>query len=222
MAPEEEYQAAKWLKVPVLAEAEEFARLFERLKSFSLHLLGRPAKESCLQISPEAFLASIRSWNAKLQSGLAPTMDDCRSVLASALSADPDCLRMQALADGRSIVKIRRPVIQVQAHFFSFSSEEKSFHSMVFGKESLFWGIQFSYPQIFMDSGEPKKVDGSFANTALFQEIRRWARDETRATPFLVGEEKINVPIRLGKSCFSWIRRHPQLLRCNLGVADAS
>lgn len=92
---------------------------------------------------------------------------------------------------------------------------------MVFGQTSLFWGVQFSYPQIFMDSGDPKKVDGSFANTSLFQEIRRWARDETRATPFLFQGERINVPIRLGKNCFSWINRHPQLLQYNLGVADA-
>lgn len=221
--PEKEgdYQAAKWLKVPVLADAEEFAALFQRLGSFGLYLLGTPAAESSLQITPEAFLFAVRGWIGKLQAGFAPSMSDCRTVLAAALTSDPECLWMQELSQGRTLMKIRRPVIQVQAHFFSYSPDEKSFHSMVFGKESIFWGVQFSYPQIFMESGEPRKVDSSFANSALFQEIRRWSRDETRATPFLIGEERVNVPIRLGKRCFSWIAHHPQLVKYNLGVADA-
>lgn len=215
------YQAAKWLKVPVLADAEEIASLFKRLGLAEIYLLGTPAEKNSLHITQETFLASIQRWTDMLQSGSAPTMADCKATLASALTSDPECLWMQELSDGRVLMKIRRPVIQIQAHFFAFSPEEKSFHSMVFGKESVFWGIQFSYPQVFMESEEPKKVDGSFANSALFQEIRQWARDETRATPFLFGEEKINVPIRLGKKCFSWIARHPQLLKFNLGVAGA-
>ncbi len=217
----DEYQAAKWLKVPVLAEPEEFARLFEKLKNFQLFHLGTPAEIEALRIEKEAFLASVGNWTAMLQTGRAPAMADCRSVLAAALTSDPGDLRMQALPDGRYLAKIKRPVIQVQAHFFTVSLEEKRVHSMVFGKESIFWGVQFSYPQIFMDAGEPKKVDASFANTALFQEIRRWARDETRATPFLIGDERVNAPIRLGKNCFSWICRHPQLLQCKLGVVHA-
>jgi len=216
------YEAAKWLKVPVLADVAEFASLFQRLGDVGLYLLGVPGSESSLQISLSAFLASIEEWTKLLQTGGAPTMADCRSTLASALTCDSTCLWMQRLSDGRSLVKIRRPVIQLQAHFFSVDCEEKRFHSMVLGKESIFWGIQFSYPQIFMESGTPRKVDGSFTNSALFQEIRRWARDETRATPFLLDGEKINVPIRLGKSCFSWIARHPQLKKRNLGVVDAS
>src|SRR5690606_29212441 len=122
----EEYQAAKWLKVPVLASAEEFAGLFKRLGGFSLYRLGTPGKEDGLQITQDAFLDAVRRWIERLQAGQAVAMSDCRAVLACALSADPECLRLKSLSDGRSLVKIRRPVIQLQAHFFSFSQDEKS------------------------------------------------------------------------------------------------
>jgi len=45
----------------------------------------------------------------------------------------------------------------------------------------------------------------------LFQKIKVWIRDNTRATPFLVDGERKNVPMRLGKKCFSWINTHPGL-----------
>ncbi len=215
------YEAAKWLKIPVLADASELASLFKRLGEIKLYLLGSPAAQSDLCLSHETFLSAVQSWTDKLQRGECPSMADFRSTLASAMTLSSDCLWLQELQGGRYLAKIKQPVVQIQAHFFTFAREEKTFHSMVFGKESIFWGVQFSYPQIFMDpeSGEPKKVDDSFINTALFQEIRRWARDETRATPFLIDDEKINVPIRLGKNCFSWIAKHPQLSLHNLEVA---
>jgi hypothetical protein len=217
------YEAAKWLKLPVLADASELAFLFKRLGEIELYLLGTPSSKSELCLSQDFFLSAVQSWTDKLQRGESPTMADLRSTLACAMTSQSDCLWLQELQGERYLAKIRQPVVQIQAHFFTFAQEEKTFHSMVFGKESIFWGVQFSFPQIFMDpqSGEFKKVDSSFVNSALFQEIRRWSRDETRATPFLIGDEQINVPIRLGKNCFSWIAKHPQLAVHNLGVAHA-
>lgn len=219
------YEAAKWLKVPVLADAEEIASLLARLERISrtieLYRLGAPALQEELQIAPNAFLAAVARWNEGLQRGEAPSQKDLRTTLACAMTLDRNDLWLQKFPDSRCLVKISRPVVQIQAHYFTFSPDEKAFHSMVFGQKSIFWGLQFSYPQIFMDQGEPRKVDDSFENSALFREIRLWARNETRAVPFLIGEEKINVPFRLGKNCFSWIGKHPQLQEWKLRVADA-
>ncbi len=218
------YEAAKWLKIQVLADASEIASLFQRLGAIELYLLGTPSPQEELCFSQESFLAAVQRWTDKLQRGEALSQADFRSTLACGMTLDRDCFWLQELQGERFLAKIKQPVVQIQAHFFTVAQEEKTFHSMVFGKESIFWGVQFSYPQIFMDpqSGDFKKVDSSFINTKLFQEIRRWSRDETRATPFLLRDEKINVPIRLGKNCFSWISKHPQLAINNLGVVHAS
>jgi hypothetical protein len=61
------------------------------------------------------------------------------------------------------------------------------------------------------------EVDESL-NAQLFQKIKQWVRDTTRATPFVVDGKKTNVPIRLGKTSFSWIHNHPQLIQQKIGV----
>jgi hypothetical protein len=83
---------------------------------------------------------------------------------------------------------------------------------MSMGVKAIFWGIQISYPQIYQD---PKSMEllkvGESNNSELFALVRSWVRDATRPTPFVVSGMKTNVPIRLGKQCFSWIGAHPQL-----------
>jgi hypothetical protein len=53
---------------------------------------------------------------------------------------------------------------------------------------------------------------------ALFRKIQLWSREATRATPFVLEGKRINVPIRIGKNCLSWIGNHPQLQSQNIGV----
>jgi hypothetical protein len=114
------------------------------------------------------------------------------------------------------LIKPIRPVIQLQGHHFFYSTLDEKFHPMVLGPDSVTWGIQFSYPQIYQhpQSHLYAKVDDSldFPNTALFRRLTQWMREHTTATPFIVQEKRTNSPIRLGKKCFSWIAKHPQLV----------
>jgi hypothetical protein len=218
-------EASKWLKTPVLADAEEIAGLFLRLGSFELYPLGSLLKPDALSLSQGQFLTALSGWIEGLKNGRQPTSAELKPILACALTQDAHAVSFKTFETKGTLVQIERPAILVQAHYFSYSSEENTFHSMVLGKESVFWGIQFSYPQIFLDQtdGAYREVDDSHANTALFKEIRRWSRDETRATPFILGNGgRINVPIRLGKRCFSWIHQHPQLQAKGLKVVHAS
>lgn len=211
------YQASKYLKYQVLCEVDELARLFERLQSFSIYpLTGLTDGE---EIEKRAFLSEYGSWIQELKEGRLPTDGQLRKVLACAWTAEKEALWKQEVPGKRYLVKMAKPLIQVQAHFFTYSSLDGVFRPMTMGPHNIFWGLQFSFPQIYQ---HPKTMEllevEEGLNSELFQKIKVWVRDETRPTPFLVGEKRTNVPIRLGKSCFSWIHQHPQLQEQKIGV----
>jgi hypothetical protein len=214
------YEAAKWLKVSLLADDQEFASLFSLLGDFFLFPLGRLISPGEKFLSRDLFLEETRRWKEKLIDQQVPLRSDLQKVVASALSVDEESVYLQEISEEKSLVKIRRPVIQIQAHFFTYSKEEKAIYSGVFGRESIFWGVQFSYPQIFFDPEEQahKKVDESISNTRLFRTLQRWVRTATKPLFFLMDGERRVAPFRLGKNCFSWIRRHPQIIAQGLEI----
>ena len=119
------------------------------------------------------------------------------------------------------MVKVCEPIVQIQVHQMSYSPVDGEFRPMVMSRESIFWGLQFSFPQIYQDpkSLELLEVEEGI-NLELFQSVRRWIRDNTAPTPMVVGGGRVNLPIRLGKKCFSWINNHPQLKAKQLSVLE--
>lgn len=211
------YQASKYLKFQVLCDAEELSALFEQLPPFWIYLLTGVGDGE--QISHEQFLKTYGSWIEGLKRGIVPSDAELRKLLASAWSADLDALWKQQVGEGRFLIKMAKPLVHVQAHFFTYSSLDGVFRPMTMGPANIFWGLQFSFPQIYQDpkTMELKEVEESI-NAEMFQIIKQWVRDFTRATPFVVGDKRTNVPIRLGKNCFSWIHNHPDLKKQNIGV----
>ncbi len=211
------YQGSKYLKYQVLCDAAELKNLFARLESFSIYPLT--ALGPGAPMDRDHFIEVYGTWIEMLKAGRVPTDTELKSLLACVFTAESDSLWKQEIPGGRYIVKMGRPVVQVQAHFFSYSTLDAVFRPMTMGSNSIFWGLQFSFPQIYQEpkTMELREVDESL-EAELFQKIKQWVRDETRATPFVVDEKKTNVPIRLGKNCFSWIHNHPQLILQNIGV----
>lgn len=215
LAQEGTYQGSKYLKYQVLCDVAEMQTLVDG--TFSIYPLsglhdGEP-------IAPARFLEEYGRWMEALKQGHVPTEEQLRRILAAAFTAEIDALWKQVVPGGRYLIKMAKPVIQVQAHFFTYSSLDGVFRPMTMGEKAIFWGVQFSFPQIYQDprTMEFHEVEES-PNTALFQRIKQWVRDQTRATPFVVEGKRINVPIRIGKSCLSWIERHPQLGEQHIGV----
>lgn len=211
------YQGSKYLKYQVLADLNELKNLFDRLEPFYIYPLtglgdGEP-------IDPECFFIQYSSWIEKLKTGQVPADQELRSVLACAFTRELDALWKQEIPGGRYLMKMGKPVIQVQAHFFTYSPIDGVFRPMTMGSSNIFWGLQFSFPQIYQ---EPKTMEllevEESPNRDLFQTIKEWVRDQTRPTPFIVDGKKTNVPIRLGKNCFSWINSHPQIREQKIGV----
>jgi hypothetical protein len=217
--PEKEgvYQASKYLKYQVLCEVDELSKLFKSIGDFSIYPLTGLTDGQ--EISKELFLLEYGSWTLALKEGRIPKDEELRKMLACAWTREPDALWKQEVPGKRYIIKMAKPLVQVQAHFFTYSALDEVFRPMSMGPNQIFWGLQFSFPQIYQ---HPKTMEllevEEGANSELFKKIKLWVREETRATPFVVDGKKTNVPIRLGKGCFSWIHNHRQLQEQKIGV----
>jgi len=198
---------SKWIKIPLLIDAEEMEDLFKSVTPFCLYQVQKVTPKGEGVISLSAFLEDYSTYIESLKRGKVPA-----PLSSPVLSVTPDALHTMAFDDGRQLYKPQLPVIQMQVHAVRYSEADQSFRSQLFGSDAISWGIQLGYPQIYED---PKTYEihatRDLPNGPLFREIQKWVRMHTRPTPFVVNNQKQNVPIRLGKACFTWINTHPQL-----------
>ncbi len=207
------YQGSKWLKFQVLCSSEELQDLFNQFEPFFLFPLSGIVNGE--KLSKEMFLKEYGSSIEGLKNGGSPE-DSFLRKMTCVCTDDEDALWLQEIPGKGYLTKIKKPVLQIQAHYFSYSKEDGVFRPMSMGQESIFWGLQFSYPSIYQD---PKTMELHQApKNRLFENVKQWIRNATRPTPFVVGEQKINSPIRLGKNCFSWIHSHPGLKNKEISI----
>lgn len=222
LANEQPMQASKWLDVQALLDADEMAQLLNDLDSPHLFLTGCVCRVGQGWLTKPAFLEAYAKYVSILQQGLLPDEQEFRALFSAVLTVTPDVIYAIPIAGGREILRVAKPAVQMQFHRLGFSKVDNKFHPMAFGTQSILWGIQFSYPQLYRDlnTDEVFTVNESdaFPNTALFRALQRWMRPHTIPTPFIVNEQRINVPIRLGKKCLNWINNHPQLKKLGLAV----
>lgn len=215
-------QASKWQKIPLLIDENEMQTLLFELGKLWIVRTSGVISNGEEVISQADFLEVYKFYIDALKKGENVQDPRLRSYFSAILTTFPEALYRVALNENQSLVKVIQPVIQLQAHRFDYSFADHTFRSMVMGNESVSWGIQFSYPQIYQDDHlQVLKVrEGSqFPNTALFKKLQQWIRAHTIATPFEVEGKKVNVPIRLGKKCLQWINIHPQLQAKGLRVS---
>ena len=210
-------QASKWIKHPVLVDTAEMQDLLKMLSPSDLFIVSQPVTKEDAWVSPDKFIKFYSEYIDALKSGSIPNEETLRHYFSSILTRDYDQV-LYAMPVGKQekfLIKALKPIIQLQLHHFYFSPLDTTFHSMVLSEESVTWGIQFSYPQLCLDlkTKEIKKVKDTeeFPNTELFSKLTKWVRASTMPTPFIWQGRRINPPIRLGKSCFSWINQHPGL-----------
>lgn len=215
-------QASKWLKLPMLMEEKELEDLFHYLGDVELYQTSGVLPIGGGIINKSDFLRVYGNYISALKSGQIPDENQFRPYFSAAMSLTEDALFALPVEGNQQVIRIRRPVVQLQNHRFDYSEIDGEYRSMVYGLESVLWGIQFSYPQICQDSKtkevEQVKDTPDFPNTRLFRAVQKWSREHTSPTPITAHGVKTNLPIRLGKGCFSWINNHPQLIKKGLRV----
>ncbi len=215
-------EASKWLKIQVLIDADEMRHLLVSLGNFSIFLTSGVSPEGKETLSHEEFLKVYSHYVEQLQSEQVPDETSFRREFSSVFTLTPEALYALPVGTNQNLIRVSKPCVQLQNHRMHYSREEGKFHTMVFGLDSIYWGIQFSYPQLYRnpESKQVEKVADSslFPNTLLFRKLQQWVRQNTIPTPFLIQGEQVNVPIRLGKKCLSWVNCHPQLQQKGLQV----
>jgi hypothetical protein len=208
-------RASKWLKHQVLLDEEEMRDLFRALEPFEIFVVSEPVSEEKMQIGHQEFLAKYAEYVGALKKGELPDEAPFRKYFSSVFTTSSDALYAMEVGKEKFLLKTIKPIIQLQGHHFFVSEIDGKFHPLVFGKESITWGIQFSYPQLYQDPTTQDfsqvKESEEFPNTALYKRLAKWLRAETVPTPFLFQGKRSNEPIRLGKKCFSWIGKHAGL-----------
>jgi len=208
------FQAAKWLKIQVLVEPSELAILLEQ--EFSIYPLSGAHSFDSIPVKKEMFLFAYQSWIQQLKEGIIPGETELRLWSAAAWTNSPSAIWLQEIPGNKYLAKPCEPFLQCQIHYMGYSRLDGVFRPMVLGSSSIFWGLQFSFPQVYQHpkTGEFLEVEGF----GLFDQVRKWSREYTVPTPMLVDGKRMNIPIRLGKKCFSWINAHPQLQMKDLSV----
>lgn len=216
------FLASKWLHLDLLVDESEMRDLLQSLQPCLLFSsLGvQPIGKNVLDT--EKFLEIWQRYVRTLQSGNIPQDADFRFFFTAMMTRDTGCVRAIDIQEDKEIIIPYEPIVQMQLHRFMYSQTDGKFRSMIFGKQSVSWGVRFSYPQLFQyphtRTVEEALNPERFINAAIFSSIRQWIRDRTMPTPFIVDGSRINVPIRIGKECLPWINKHPELIERNIRV----
>ena len=208
-------QVAKQLKLQVLLDPIEMRDLLKVLEPLYIYVVGQKVTLEEALISNEAFLLAYQEYVQGLKEGNLKDAKSLQRFFSSVWSADPSAVYAMHLPDGHYLVKQIQPAVQLQAHSVFYSKLDGEFHPMVLSQESITWGIQFSYPQIYQDpkTSQIEKVPPHSLNSQLFTTLRRWVREFTCAMPFCVENKRVNASIRIGKKALEWIDSHPQLVQ---------
>lgn len=214
------FQASKWRKYPVLLDLDEMRDLITLLGEFWIVPISGLVSLGDEIINHERFLEHYAVYISALKQGRLPDETDLRLYFSTAWTNTLDALYAVVVKSNQVLVRVAQPVIQLQMHKFDYSQHDETFRSMIFG-ESIHWGIQFSFPSLFQDKDLQvfRVREGlQFPNASLFKILQRWLRLNTIATPFKVENKVVNVPMRLGKTCLTWINAHPQFSQKGLSV----
>lgn len=219
---ESSMQASKWLACPVLMDDEEMQALFNALPNFEIYLTSCVTKRDQGLISHQEFINIYGQYIAALKHGQMPDDAQFRYLFSSVFTVTSDALYSVLVDSDQHLIRVSQPTVQLQPHKMGYSKADGKFRSKTFGSDSITWGIQFSYPQLYKDHITQEimevGIDPNFPNTQLFRDIQRWVRYNTIPTPILVDDKRTNIPMRLGKNCLSWINRHPQLIQQGMKV----
>jgi hypothetical protein len=220
------FLASKWQHVQFLLDDEEMRCLLEELEKVFGKLLifssmgVHPFSEQ--SITKEQFLNVYAAYVAALKEGQKVEDEKFRFYFTSLFSSTEKALQVVEIAKDKTVVKPVLPLIQLQLHRFDFSSKDEKVRPQVFGKETISWGIQASYPQLYQDRVTREVFSclesARFQNASLFRALKLFLRAHSLPVKFVKEGKKIASPLRLGKQCFSWIHQHQELREKGLEV----
>lgn len=205
LADEGPLQVSKWISLDILISPSELQQLLESIPEGKIYMGNGLCQKGMGEISKENFQSHYKVYCQAIRDPSKPDLSRFRRDFGFFLSTDSEILYSMPVSDSQHLIKAIKPVIQFQAHFFSFSQHDQKVRSMSMGQDSIPWGLQISYPMIFQHpkSGEIHQVrnEEGFPNSKAFHHIQKWVRKNSKATNLSWGNEGFFAPIRLGNQC---------------------
>lgn len=191
------YDVSKFLHLQMLLTPRELEKLFAHLGFFEIYDNSSVQTEK-KALPQEEFLKIYRTYFDSLFT------KEKVPIKGYAITCDPNAVKAVNVADGRVLIKPALPVIQLKEHSFIYG-QDGAFHSNVHGQDVIRWGIQWSFPQIFVDP-ETKMVhhvlkEEKFLNAELFRKAMKWMRYNTKPTPFNIEGRIKRATFRIGLLC---------------------
>ena len=217
-----QFFASKWLHIQFLLDPEEMKDLFQALgEVFIFSTMGIKPRGGN-QIPIALFLEQYTRYIDLLKAAECINDDAFRFYFSAVITRSQDALLAIDVGNNREIIRPLKPILQIKLHRFDYSYVDGKIRPSVFGKDTVSWGIEISYPQLYQDPLTrvcEKATDlVLFPNAELFKKVQQWIRANTVPTPFIAQDVRIRCPIRIGKKCFDWIDSHQELKARKLAI----
>lgn len=178
----------------MLLHPEELRSLCEDEELCSFFYLGKALDRKEIEINKETFLAIYAEEFHNFFLGKSIPNFTC---LALFLEKE-HFLFLET--EKRVIVRPKLPVIQISFANFFLEKKESKIQEKAFGTDNIFWGIKFSFFQLYMDAEQ--KVHSALTELPsgkIFRNILSWSRSNTRPVAFLYQGKKVLTTLRIGK-----------------------
>ncbi len=212
---------SRWISIDLLIDKQEMGDFLEQFHPFLL--TTQPTSESpSFILQTTEFLKTYTHYIDCLKNGSLPLLQDFKKKFYLFITSSLEEVYQKPLASDKKSLVFNAPLIEVKPICLSVSTVDDSVRVMPLNPKGILWGLRFSFPQMIQkaNSCDIKQIDSKeYPTGELFKNFRKWVRSQTLATPFIFNSKKMNLPIRLGRECFSWINKHPQLKIFNLAVS---
>lgn len=202
---------ARFVKIPVLLSLEGLKELFAELGDVTIVRTGAVLPSDAIFVDQTDFLKSYQAYIESFEKGLWPDRSLARPYFSTAWSAEESAFALEPVRPGFFVARAHEPAIQLRLHVLSYSSIDHTFHSMSLGKETIPWGVEFSYASLVQRGVEVESVSREAPNTQLFRKLQKWMRHHTNSVTFSGEGWQRPTHVRISPACKSWISNHPAL-----------
>ncbi|MCF7852942.1 MAG: hypothetical protein K9M07_06855 [Simkaniaceae bacterium] len=195
-APFNPLQASRFISHYALLDPKTMRALLHELGCSVYNVSKVLSEQECKDYGP-FFLERYTDYiNALFKADFDPKL--FRKDLTCALTLDMEAVVIQTLPGQRYLAKPQYPIVQLGIYQFIIGDNGRILHH-VLGKESICFGLEWSYPQLYRDPKTKQNLNAlkEAPNHVLWKKITTWMRKETHLLKIKRGDETIPTQLRL-------------------------
>lgn len=203
------YRASKWIAFQMLLTRNELEDLFNEISAQVFCCIAKVDEEKNLLYHKESYLSLYTSYLEALKSQNKFLIKQLLISLNVALAYDESSLYKVLAPNNKCLIKIKKPCIQVKPFNFVYHFGLEKFLTNIKSEEAIYFGLEFSFPQIFQDP-QSQEIQSLFKNNlslseTYFNKIRLFVREKTKPAKFLISDKRKVATFRIGKTCAGFV-----------------